>query len=207
MKKLISQIHALKQTQIKDIVEQKIAEFSEVLKSEDKVFSELCFCITTANSSAEMGLKVQKNLEKEIAFLTKDQISERLKSLGYRFYNKRAHYIHEAKRFLEIKKMLADFNNEKDAREYLAENVLGIGYKEASHFLRNVGYKNCAILDRHIIRTMYEHGMIDNVPKTLTKKKYLEFEKKLDKLAEKTKLNHAELDLYLWYMKTGKILK
>ncbi|MEK6982033.1 MAG: N-glycosylase/DNA lyase [Candidatus Micrarchaeota archaeon] len=207
MKNLISQIHALRQTPVKDIVEQKIAEFEEVLKSEDKVFSELCFCITTANSSAEMGLKVQKNLEKEIAFLTKDQLSQRLKSLGYRFYNKRAHYIFHARQFLAIKKMLADFNNERDARDWLAENVLGIGYKEASHFLRNIGYKNCAILDRHIIRTMHENKMIDEQPKTITKKKYLEMEKKLDKLAEHTGLDHARLDLYMWYMKTGKILK
>lgn len=207
MKRLIAQIHALRQTSVKDVVEQKIAEFEEVLKSEDRVFSELCFCITTANSSAEMGIKVQKNLEKEITFLTKDELSARLKGLGYRFYNKRAHYIVHARQFLAIKKMLQDFENERDARDWLAENVLGIGYKEASHFLRNIGYKNCAILDRHIIRTMYEHKMIDKIPDAISKKKYLEFEKKLDKLAELTKLNHAELDLYLWYMKTGKILK
>ena len=36
--------------------------------------------------------------------------------------------------------MLADFNNERDARDWLAENVLGID-TEASHFLRNIGYK------------------------------------------------------------------
>jgi len=44
-------------------------------------------------------------------------------------------------------------------------------------------------------------------PKNLTKKRYLEIEERLRKIGNKLKLTLAELDLYLWYMETGKILK
>jgi len=93
------------------------------------------------------------------------------------------------------------------AREWLAEHVKGFGYKEASHFLRNVGYVNVAILDRHVLRVLAEHGLIDEVPKTLTKRRYLEIEKRLEGLAQTLGLSLGELDLYLWQMKTGKVLK
>ncbi len=38
-------------------------------------------------------------------------------------------------------------------------------------------------------------------------KKYLEIEKKLKKLAEQCSISLGELDLYLWYLETGKVLK
>ena len=41
----------------------------------------------------------------------------------------------------------------------------------------------------------------------MSKKKYLEIEGLLRKIAGKTGLTLGELDLYLWYLETGKILK
>ncbi len=87
------------------------------------------------------------------------------------------------------------------------KNIKGIGYKEASHFLRNVGYKNIAILDRHIINLMLEYGLIEEKPKTLSRKIYLSIEKKLKIIADRLNMPMAELDLYMWYMKTGEVLK
>jgi N-glycosylase/DNA lyase len=81
-----------------------------------------------------------------------------------------------------------------------------LGYKEASHFLRNIGFMDVAIIDRHILNILVEYGLIKR-PKTLSKKNYLEIEKKLEKLAKKTRMSLGELDFYLWYMKTGKVLK
>jgi N-glycosylase/DNA lyase len=54
---------------------------------------------------------------------------------------------------------------------------------------------------------MFEYELISEIPKTLTRRKYLEIERKLEKLAEGASLSLGELDLYLWFMKTGKILK
>ena len=78
--------------------------------------------------------------------------------------------------------------------------------KEASHFLRNIGFSNYAIIDFHIIDLLVKEKLITR-PKTLTPKRYLEIESILETLAKKTKLSLGELDLYLWYMETGKILK
>ena len=135
-----------------------------------------------------------------------EELREKLRSFGHRFYSKRAEYIVEARRYAEsLKKIVTDLG-EFLAREWLVKNVKGIGYKEASHFLRNVGYFNLAILDRHILSVLSEHGIIEK-PKTLTRRRYLEIEGKMRDLAEKVDLSLGELDLYLWYMKTGKVLK
>jgi N-glycosylase/DNA lyase len=84
----------------------------------------------------------------------------------------------------------------------------GLGWKESSHFLRNVGYLDVAILDRHIIANMREHGLIqDDGRKGLTKRRYLEYERLLKEVADRVGMAPGEMDLYLWYRKTGKILK
>jgi N-glycosylase/DNA lyase len=91
-------------------------------------------------------------------------------------------------------------------RDWLVENVKGIGFKEASHFLRNTGSKDVAILDRHILSLMIEHKIIEK-PKTLTPKSYLLIEKKFIKLANRLEITPAKLDLLMWYLKTGEVLK
>ncbi len=177
-------------------------------KPEEDWFSELCFCLTTANSSAMMGLKVQNALGFDGFYnLPQKKLTKELKGLGYRFYNKRAEYIAGARKHFGIKEKLSEFETDRAKREYLYENVKGYGLKESSHFLRNTGHDNCAILDRHIIRLMHEHGMISQVPNSITEKNYLAIEGVLDKFASRAGMSHSLLDLYLWYMKTGKVLK
>ena len=73
--------------------------------------------------------------------------------------------------------------------------------------MRNVGYTNLAILDRHILNLMVENGYIENKPKSLNKKTYLEIEEKFNEIARELGMSSAELDLYMWYMKTGEVLK
>ena len=108
---------------------------------------------------------------------------------------------------MNIKDIIQKIKDERTAREWLVNNVKGLGYKEASHFLRNVGYNNVAILDRHILNLMVENKLLKEKPKTLNKKLYLDIENKLELLAKKLGLNLAELDFYMWYLKTGEVLK
>ena len=131
------------------------------------------------------------------------KLAKFLKQKGHRFWPQRAERIVLARKYKNIKQIL---KKEKEPREWLVKNIKGLGYKESSHFLRNVGYDNYAILDRHIL-TLLSKEKIITPPKTLTKNKYLEIENKLEKIAKKAKLTQAELDLYLWYIKTGKVLK
>ncbi len=112
----------------------------------------------------------------------------------------------DARKHWDVKDIIKE-RNSRSARRWLIEHIKGIGWKESSHFLRNVGYKDVAIIDRHILWMMNEYGLIERVPKSVNRRFYLECEGKLEKLAEKVGLTLAELDLYLWWMKTGKVLK
>jgi len=199
---LIFKIRDLMNSQIKKKVDSKIKEFENVSNK----FSEMCFCILTANSSAEMGIKIQKNLGNGFLNLSEDELREELKRHSYRFPG-RAEYICANRKYEDIDRILDGFSDERKAREWLVKNIKGFGYKEASHFLRNIGYKNVAIIDRHILRIAKRHGLIREIPKNLNKKAYLEIEEKIEKVANELGITLAEIDLYLWYMETGKILK
>ena len=84
----------------------------------------------------------------------------------------------------------------------------GLGYKEASHFLRNIGVGlDLAILDRHIIKNLKRYGVIEEVPKSLTPKKYLEIEEKMKEFARRIDIPMPELDLLFWSMETGEVFK
>ena len=203
---LIEKIKNLKKTRIKKEVDARIKEFEKVEEQGiERIFSELCFCILTANYSALGGIKIQKEIGNKFLTLSEKELSEELKKLGHRFPNKRTEFIIEARKKLKLLEEALKLPELK-LRDWLVKNIKGLGYKEASHFMRNVGYKNVAIIDFHIIDLLVREGIIEK-PKTLTKKKYLEVESELKKIADKVNLNLAELDLYLWYMETGKILK
>jgi N-glycosylase/DNA lyase len=182
----------------------KAFEKNRNLSKEEK-FIELCFCILVANSSMEKTFKIWKAIGNDFLKLSKEQLSKRLKELGYRFYNKRAEYIVEARNKVDLLEEILKSDNEIEIREKLVENFKGIGWKEASHFLRNLGYKNFAIIDRHVLKTLKEFGVIEKIPKYLNKKTYLEIENKLRELANKLKISLAELDFYLFYLSSGKI--
>ncbi len=203
---ILEKIIELKEKISKD-VEKKIKEFEEMNRKDDiQWFSELCFCILTANTSAELGLKMQRNITpEEFACLDEMSLAERLKNLGYRFYNTRAKYIHENQKYAHsIKKIIFEMNDE-EKRYWLIKNIKGVNFKESSHFLRNVGYKNYAIIDKHIFKIMKENSLTDEIK--ITSKNYLKLEEELKKLASVLNMDLATLDLYLWYMETGKILK
>ena len=208
MEELIKTIESLKKSKIKNLVDYRIQEFKKISKkSNNEIFNELCFCIITANFNAERGIKIQNEMKEDFCYLSKNKLAKKLKNLGYRFPNTRAEYVAESRKHKNSLKNVIDyFENENELREWLVKNIKGIGYKEASHFLRNIGYTNFAIIDFHIIDILTKYKLIER-PKTLTKRKYLEIEYILKNLAKKLNLNLAELDLYLWYTETGKILK
>ncbi|MFX0100372.1 MAG: N-glycosylase/DNA lyase [Candidatus Hodarchaeota archaeon] len=209
MNELISKIEALIESDIKNIVDERIAEFERFRKaSSADNFKELCFCILTANCSAEMCLRVHEAIgDKFLTVENQEEFTRLLKANKYRFYNLRANYLVSCCGLKEnLKEIMDSHEDEIELREWLVKNVKGLGYKEASHFLRNVGYENVAIIDFHIVDVLKHHRIVDK-PKTMTKKKYLEIEKELGKIAKKLGITLASLDLYLWYMETGKILK
>jgi len=89
----------------------------------------------------------------------------------------------------------------------MADNkaIRGIGMVQASHFLRNIGFTGYAILDRNILGSLLEFGVIDDDKPPSTKKKYLEKENNMIEFSEKLNITIDELDLLLWYRKNNKI--
>lgn len=207
MNQLLQKIQSLKNSSVHTQVNKRIKEFKKINKnSSEELFKEMCFCILTANFSAERSMLIHNNLSD--CFLTDSQeiLAKKLKKSGYRFPNTRAGYITESKKRKENIKTIISSLERKDRREWLVKNIKGLGYKESSHFLRNIGFDDYAIIDSHILDLLKRYKLITR-PKTLTRKKYMEIEKILQTIATKTNLTLAELDLYLWYMETGKIFK
>ena len=131
-----------------------------------------------------------------------------------RFCETKVKYIVDARNFftengkLNIKQKILSFKDPLKAREWLVENINGFGMKEPSHFLRNIGYSfDLAILDVHVIKNLYEYGFINAIPKTLTKKLYLEIEQRMRSFARRLGMSLQELDLLLWSEETGIIFK
>ncbi len=190
--------------------EMKLRKVSK--NNDERLFEELVFCILTANGSAKSGMKAVDSVRDVLMTGTKEQIQEALKKSGVRFHN-RAEYIVENREKLkqkynfDFKKIIEAHKNPKGLREFFVNEVKGFGYKEASHFLRNIGVFGLAILDKHILKTLNEFSVIEEMPKTLSRNKYLEIEQKYMNFSKKLNINPYELDLLFWSMKNGEIMK
>lgn len=170
-------------------------------------FSELSFCILVAASTARSGLRAQIRLgPRAFVSMEEGRLQRALKSTGIRFHN-RARYIVRARKLGDFRPAVLSASSVHEARDWLVGNVSGIGYKEASHFLRNVGFPDVAILDRHIVRTLFEAGYLPSPESPSGRDDYLRKEQAMLELAEETSMAPGELDLYLWYIKTGDIVK
>ncbi len=208
--KTLSQSYKKRKHKIKD----RLKEFSALgQSSENDIFAELCFCILTPQSRAVYCDEAVRELKSSGLFL-KGSARQMRKVLGrVRFPNNKALYLVEARkafmhdRGLNIKGKI-DCNDNIKTRDWFVKNIKGLGYKEASHFLRNIGLGyNLAILDVHILRNLVRLKVIKTLPKTLSRKHYLSIEEKLKGFSRKVKIPMEELDLLFWSNETGFIFK
>ncbi len=198
------------------LIEQRLAEFRAVpARGDAAVFEELCFCILTAGSSARMGLRTIEALRDLLQEGGEAELQQRAAAHRVRFWRLRPSYIYQTREYLrqhcglELRRLLDSFSCPLERREFLAGNraVKGLGYKEASHFLRNIGYRGYAILDKHIVKSLQELGVIGRGLTPGSRKGYLAIERKLARFAEEIGIDMDHLDLLLWSRKTGEILK
>ena len=198
---------------VKEQIDVRLGEFRHIWEeaSDEELFRELVFCLLTPQSKAKTCWKAVQRLERKcmIAETVPAAITEEL--VGVRFNQRKAEYICLARSQFatrSLRKTLADFAGSAAAREWLVENVKGLGYKEASHFLRNIGLgEDLAILDRHILKNLALLGVIDEVPSSPTKRLYLEIEKKMAAFSKEAKIPMGQLDLLLWYKEAGEVFK
>jgi N-glycosylase/DNA lyase len=199
----------------KALIAQRIQEFEEVYRQGDEsIFTELCFCIFTAGASARMGLVCIDAIKDIILTGSAEEIESRIER-KHRYPKARAEYIVHTRNFLQeecdlqIKKLIESFQDRMELRDFFATNkgIKGIGYKEGSHFLRNIGFKGYAILDKHILRSLHEFGVIESPKPPTSRKRYMETEARMKEFAKEIDIDFDDLDLLLWSNKTGEILK
>lgn len=195
----------------------RLAEFADLRRNGDdtRLFEELVFCIFTAGASARMGLNSIERVRPHLLTGSQGRLTKALIG-AHRYPRARSGYIVHTRRYLEkecglkLRDKLREFGDDAECRrDFLAANpgIKGIGYKEASHFLRNVGFNGYAILDKHILRTLAELGVIEDPKPPTTKKKYVAIEERMREFAKEIGIDVDELDLLLWSNKTGEILK
>jgi N-glycosylase/DNA lyase len=190
---------------------------------EEDVFYELVFCLLTPASRAHSAWKAQQNLRLKGLLVNRDSknneqhsqeelIADELNIV--RFKNKKARYIVEAYDMfvqnpnVSLKDELIRYEKPFEKRKWLVSTVKGIAYKEASHFLRNIGFSSgLAILDRHVLRNLVYLGLIETVTDGLSVQQYISIEEKMKDFAYRINIPLDHLDFVLWYRETGDIFK
>lgn len=193
---------------------------------EDDLWYELASCILGSRVSYEEAVAAARYLrstgllhfkcnpsdlwefEKRIA----EALSVRIfpsakKSSGqrYRFPFIRANHIRRTAEAIyshgnSLRKILFHSTNTKDARVHLVSTAFGIGPKQASLFLRNIGYADdLAILDRHVLQYMHWTRLIPKEPVQVhTLRGYEQIERTFLGHAQEMGLPVAFLDLAVW---------
>ncbi len=199
---------------IKNDIEKRLDEFSDNFEKmdNDDLFAELSFCTFTPQSKAKSCWKCIEHLKSTRLLYTAEAEELKCNITGVRFHNNKSGYVVKNRELvmkMDLKKFIVDnVPDIKKLRKWLVENIKGYSFKEASHFLRNIGYgSDIAILDRHILKNLVLFGVIPEIPKTINEKIYLEIEDKMTEFSEKIKIPMHHLDILLWYKQTGEIFK
>jgi len=195
---------------------ERLAEFEAVWQTgtNERLWEEMVFCFFTGGCSARMGIRSVEAVRPLLSGGNYAELAHALRG-KHRYPNARAGYIVASREFLQahcglrLREKLQSFADDFERRDWLVKEkrIKGLGYKEASHFLRNIGFKGYAILDKHVLRSLAELEIIDDPKPPNTRLKYLTIEEKLKNLAETAQIDFDELDLVLWSLKTGEILK
>jgi len=200
-------------------------------ESEQDLWRELCLCILSANTLYETASSAARYLDahhllRELMGRQDDEILAKLigalssgcfeppRSDGslrkYRFPSMRARQIRDAARILYpsgaadgLRDLLGSFSTEEEARDFLSTEVPGLAMKEASHFLRNIGYaRNLAVIDVHIRRFLCETLDLTWSSVNANAAKYRELEDLMRYIADTNGLELALLDVAIWnYMR------
>ena len=201
---------------VKPLIEKRLTEFRIMWEKGDDyaMFKEFIFCLLTPQSKAKICWDAVERMEQKSLLMNGDyrEILECLE--GVRFRNKKAEYIINSRAiFLDngipmVKPIISRFKSPEEARDFLVKDVKGMGYKEASHFLRNIGCgENLAILDRHILKNLKFLGKIKHIPQSISRKIYMELENLFLRTAEELDIPPAHLDLLLWFKESGEVFK
>ncbi|NKC17173.1 MAG: hypothetical protein GKR94_34745 [Gammaproteobacteria bacterium] len=169
--------------------------YASILKEQGMLFYDY---ILDSDSSAKL---------EEALSAPAESVTENLVYKRYRYPKKGANYIwHSLSRiydeFGNIRRLISFYPDPSSLRRALIKICPGIGPKQASHYLKNIGLTNdMAILDRHIMKYLEISGgesiCYNNVSKI---EKYEEVEERFIELARSFGFPASVVDQALWFI-------
>ncbi|RMD67756.1 DNA lyase [Candidatus Pacearchaeota archaeon] len=203
-----------------NVIKQRLEEFSSL--DWEARFKEFVFCLLTPQSNAKRCWEAVELIfaHEQFPNLSIEEL-ERILSTRTRFHRTKARNVLRAiKKWDKIKERI-ELSEAKlkdqgarrseevvELRDWLASNVKGMGMKEASHFLRNIGLSrnSIAILDRHILRNLLARKVVSS-DRIKSAKHYKEIEEEFLEFSSQLGFLPDELDLVYWSKETGEVFK
>ncbi len=150
----------------------RLDQFREVWRhgSDAQLWEELVYCIFTAGASARMGFRAVEAIRPLLMDGKREDMTLALKHAGaHRFPVERPGYIVVTRNYLRehcdmaLREKLQSFADPIERRDWLAreKQIKGLGYKESSHFLRNIGLMGHAILDKHVMSCLTDLKVVE----------------------------------------------
>lgn len=206
---------------------QSIIPTIPIVRDENKLLSELVLCILSSQEKYEVALAVIKELRKQNALRVpknktefseiKSQVKSTLqKPVEYkshqrsytrrlRFFVKKTKYIIDTIENIYLNDLtIHDILRQEECIQETRKNIInysyGLGPKQASMFLRNIGYHTeFAVLDKHVIDYMKLMGLTKVSETNFSSiSTYQKMEMKLKAYAESFNLSLMHLDLAIW---------
>lgn len=202
---------------------------------ETNLLSELILCILSSQDKYELALsavkkmraknilsvpkskkeakvlvdKIRKTLSSPVDFI----VAEKSYSRKLRFFEKKTSYIERTienvyLNGLTLGALIGQKESPESTRDVVIKYCCGLGPKQASMFLRNIGYhSDYAVLDKHIIDYMNLMGLV-RIQGYSNMSTYRVIEEKFKNYACQNNIDLLHLDIAIWTtMRTVKTIK
>jgi len=194
----------------KEEIQNRLLEFKQAFREADdrQIFRELSFCILSSGVGPKIAGQCMSAIGEKLADGEDDELLERIEAI-HKYAENASRYIVFTREYLReehgflLKSLVSSFEDKVERRDFFAKNpgIKGLGYMQASHFLRNLGFSGYAILDRNNLASLSELGITGETKYPLTKKRYLETESLMTEAAHELGISLDEFDLLLWSRK------
>lgn len=191
-------------------IRNQLLEFKETLQKADDlgIFHELSFCILSSGVGPQIAGQCMRAIGEKLGNGEEDELLGHIETI-HKYAENASRYIVFTREYLKkehgflLKSLVSSFEDRVERRDFFAKNpgIKGLGYMQASHFLRNLGFSGYAILDRNNLASLFELGIIGETKYPLTKKRYLETESLMTEAAHELGISLDEFDLLLWSRK------
>ncbi len=182
------------------------------LENNEEVWRSLLFCILSSQVRTSSAVKATNSILSEVPFfeekIASSEVYDKAKNIlrredvKYRFPDHRSRNIaHSWFAFAQVKddlyKYLESFDSEAAAREWITQLFPGLGFKQASMFLRDIGYSlRLCIIDTHIL--WYCSCLGHHSDRPLTPKRYIETEDFVLRQSDKFGVSPNVFDAAVW---------